>query len=176
MCPKRYLSLWYVSRKPCTHLTSELTPSRNGLNEIPQDPRHLGVPLGASKLISKPMVCSTQSVQLYCINANTISKHTKMRFHMTTSPRSSIRCVQKISKPKVRLTQTAHLYCVKISTISKRTKRSFHLRLAPRSTIGTLKTMSKPMVHLAQTVHLSSIDTNTISKRCETRFHKTHVS
>jgi hypothetical protein len=26
-------------------------------NELPLEPRHLGVPLGASKMISEPMVC-----------------------------------------------------------------------------------------------------------------------
>ena len=52
-------------------------------NEISQDPRPLGVPSGASKMISEPMVRSTQSVQLYCIDANTVSKQTEMRFHMT---------------------------------------------------------------------------------------------
>ena len=32
--PKRYLSLWYVWRKPCTYLVLTLTPSPNGANEI----------------------------------------------------------------------------------------------------------------------------------------------
>ena len=36
-----------------------------------------------SKPISKPMGRSTQSVQLYCIDVNTVSKETEMRFHMT---------------------------------------------------------------------------------------------
>ena len=39
--------------------------------------------IGCVKPISKPMVRSTQSVQLYCINASTVSKETEMRFHMT---------------------------------------------------------------------------------------------
>ena len=56
MRPKRYLGLWYVGRKPCTYLALTITPSPNGPNEIPHDPRHLGVPPGASKTISDPMV------------------------------------------------------------------------------------------------------------------------
>ena len=75
--PKRYLSLWYVWRKPCTYLALTLTPSPNGPNEIPHDPRHLGVPSGASKMISEPMVCLAQTVHLSCTNTNTISKRTE---------------------------------------------------------------------------------------------------
>ena len=56
MRPKQYTSLWYVWRKPCTYLALTLTPFPNGSNEIPHDPRHLGVPSGASKMISEPMV------------------------------------------------------------------------------------------------------------------------
>ena len=55
MRPKRYLSLWYVWHKPWTYLALTLTPSPNGPNEITHDPRHLGVPSGASKAISEPM-------------------------------------------------------------------------------------------------------------------------
>ena len=56
MRPKRYMSLWYVSRKPYTYLALTLTPSPNKQNEIPHNPRHLGVPSDVSKTISKPMV------------------------------------------------------------------------------------------------------------------------
>jgi hypothetical protein len=52
-------------------------------NEIPHDPRHLGVSLGASKMILEPVVRSAQAVHLSCPNTNTVSKQTKMRFHMT---------------------------------------------------------------------------------------------
>ena len=74
---QRYLSLWYVQRKPCTYLTSTLTPYPNEPNEIPRDPRHQGVPLGVSKTISEPMVHLAQTVHLSYINTNTISKRTE---------------------------------------------------------------------------------------------------
>ena len=77
MHPKQYLSLWYVCRKPCTYLTLTLTPSPNGPNEIPHDPPHLGVPSGASKTVSEPMLRLAQTVHLSYINTNTISKRTK---------------------------------------------------------------------------------------------------
>jgi len=52
-------------------------------NELPLEPRHLGVPSGASKMISEPMVRLAQTVRVSCTNTNTISKWTETRFHMT---------------------------------------------------------------------------------------------
>jgi hypothetical protein len=63
-------------------------------NKLSLEPRHLGVPSGASKTIPRPMVCLAQTMHLSCIDTNTISKWTKMRFGLTTSPRSSIGCIQ----------------------------------------------------------------------------------
>jgi hypothetical protein len=51
-------------------------------NELPFEPRHLGVPSSASKMISKPMVHLAQTVHLSCTETNTISKHTETRFYM----------------------------------------------------------------------------------------------
>jgi len=50
-------------------------------NEIPLEPRHLGVLLGAVKMISKPRL--EQTVHLSCTNTNTISKRTETRFHLS---------------------------------------------------------------------------------------------
>jgi hypothetical protein len=47
------------------------------------EPRHLGVPSSASKMISMPMVCLVQTVHLSCIDNNTVSEWTKIRFHTT---------------------------------------------------------------------------------------------
>ena len=94
MCPKRYLSLWYVWRKPCTYLALTLTPCPNGPNEIPHGPRHLGVPSDASKTISELMVRLAQTVHLSYIDTNTISKRTERDSTGPTSPRSSIGCVK----------------------------------------------------------------------------------
>ena len=52
-------------------------------NEISHDRHHLGVPSGASKMISKPMVRLTQIVHLSCTNTNTISKWSETGFHKT---------------------------------------------------------------------------------------------
>jgi hypothetical protein len=53
------------------------------LNEIPHDPRHQGVPSGASNTISEPMVRLAQTVHPSCIDINNVSKQTETRFHMT---------------------------------------------------------------------------------------------
>ena len=50
--------------KHCTYLALKRTTSPNGLNEIPHDPRHLGVPSDASKTISEPMVRLAQTMHL----------------------------------------------------------------------------------------------------------------
>jgi hypothetical protein len=52
-------------------------------NKHPLEPRHLGVPSGASKMISEPMVRLAQIRHLSCTNTNTVSKRTEIRFHMT---------------------------------------------------------------------------------------------
>jgi hypothetical protein len=54
MCLIQFLSLLHVRRKPCTYLASRLTLSPKRLNQLPFDPRHLEVPLGAAKKISMP--------------------------------------------------------------------------------------------------------------------------
>jgi hypothetical protein len=52
-------------------------------NELPLEPRHLGVSLGASKTISEPMVCLVQTVHLSCSNTNTVSERTETRWLMS---------------------------------------------------------------------------------------------
>jgi hypothetical protein len=51
-------------------------------NEHPLESHHLGVPLGASKMISEPMVRLAQTVHIFWTDTNTVSKWTEMRFHM----------------------------------------------------------------------------------------------
>jgi hypothetical protein len=52
-------------------------------SEIPQDPRHLEVPSGASKTISEPIERSAQTLHLSCVKISTISKWTKTRIHLS---------------------------------------------------------------------------------------------
>jgi hypothetical protein len=52
-------------------------------NELPFDPRHLGVPSRMPKMIFMPIACSAQTMHQSCVEINTISKWTKMSFHLT---------------------------------------------------------------------------------------------
>jgi hypothetical protein len=52
-------------------------------NELPFEPPQLGVPSGASKTISEAMVHLPQTVHLSCTETNTVSKRTKMSFHLS---------------------------------------------------------------------------------------------
>jgi len=45
--------------------------------ELSLEPRHVGVPLGASKMISKLMVHLAQNLHLSCTDTNTVSKGKK---------------------------------------------------------------------------------------------------
>jgi hypothetical protein len=71
------------SVQSCTYVASRLALSPNRPNRAPPDPRHLGVPSGPSKMVYEPMVRLTQTGHLSCTDANTISKQTKTRFHIT---------------------------------------------------------------------------------------------
>jgi hypothetical protein len=52
-------------------------------NELPFEPRHLGVPSGESKTISEAMVYLAQSVHLSCTETNIVSKRTETSFHLS---------------------------------------------------------------------------------------------
>jgi hypothetical protein len=52
-------------------------------NLFPLDPHHIGVQLVVPKLISEPMICSVQPLQLFWAEINTISKQTETCSHLT---------------------------------------------------------------------------------------------
>jgi hypothetical protein len=54
--------------------------------ELSLDPHHLQVPSGVTKTIFKPIACSVQTMHQSCVEINTISKWTKMNFHLTDPP------------------------------------------------------------------------------------------
>jgi hypothetical protein len=91
--PKLFTSQWYVQCKPCTYLASWLTLSLNRPTRAPPDPRHLGVPSGASNTIYEPMVRSVQTVHLSCVKISTISKWTEQSSSRPSSLKRTIGCV-----------------------------------------------------------------------------------
>jgi hypothetical protein len=169
-------------------------------NELPFEPRHLGVPSGVSKIISKPVVRLTQTMHLSCTQTNTISKMIEMRFYMThvtlefhrVHPNRFLRIWYVCCK--------LWIYLAPILTLSpngpKRDStwptspilnQDYHtvqtdwneLPFEPRHLVipsGASKTIFDAMVQLPQTVHLSSTKTNTVSKRTETCFHLSLVT
>jgi hypothetical protein len=95
-------------------------------SEIPHDPCHLEVLSSASKMISEPMLYSTQTVHLSCIKISTVSKWTKLSLephHLGVSLGAS----KTISKPMVHLAQTMHLSCTNNNTVSKVKELRFHM-------------------------------------------------
>jgi hypothetical protein len=77
--PKRFLSLWYVWRKPCTYLALRLTLSPNKLkwhSTWQTSPRRFPT------MISERMVHSTQTVHLSCVKVSTISKRNEISIHL----------------------------------------------------------------------------------------------
>jgi hypothetical protein len=63
-------------------------------NEILHDPHHLRVPLGASKMISEPLVRSSQTMHLSRVKVSTMSHELNQASTWASSPRSTIGCVQ----------------------------------------------------------------------------------
>jgi hypothetical protein len=95
--------------------------------KLPLEPRYLGVPAGASKTISNPVVHLAQTVQLSSVKISTISKRNETSIHLSLVPKSTIGPSKMIYEPMLRLAQTMHLSCTDINTISKRTKTKFHM-------------------------------------------------
>jgi hypothetical protein len=96
-------------------------------NEISQDPRHLGVPPGVSKMIYKLMVCLAQIMHLSCTDTNTVSKRTENEIPL--EPRHlgvQLGGAKTISEPIVHSGQTVHPSCTDTNTVSKSTKMGFH--------------------------------------------------
>ena len=126
MCPKRFLSLWYVGHKPYSYLASRLALYPKYQNELPLEPRHLVVPLSASKMISDPMVRLAQTMHLSCTGTNTVSKWKRREIlydprHLGVPPRAS----KMISESMVRLAQRVHQSCTNTNPVSKRKEARF---------------------------------------------------
>jgi hypothetical protein len=173
--PKLFLSLWYIWCKLCNCLASRLPLSPTGPNELPLEPYYLGVPSGASKMISQPMLPLEQMVYLSYTDTNTISKQTKTRFHMTHVTKDFHQAPPKcfpslFGANRAPILSQNYYY---LQTFQN------ELPLEPRHIgvpSGASKMISVPMVCLAQTMHLSFTDTNTFCKRTETRFYKNLVT
>jgi hypothetical protein len=60
-----------------------MTTTISKWTKLSLEPQYIGVPSGASKMISEPMVRLAQTMHLSCIDNNTISKEKGVGFYMT---------------------------------------------------------------------------------------------
>jgi hypothetical protein len=124
---KRFLSLLHILHKLCTYLASRLTLSQMDRNKLPFDPHHVGVPLGASKIISEHMVCSARLCTYLALR---LALSQTGRNKLPLDPhhlrvRSGV--PKMICKPIACSAQIVHLSCIEINSISIHTELSFHL-------------------------------------------------
>ena len=105
-------------------------------NEIPLEPRHLGVLSGAVKMISKP--CLEQTMHLSCTNTNTISKRTENGFHLSLITEEFYRVRSKWFPSLV--WNKPCTYLALILTLSPNgPKQDYTWASSPRSSIGCVQ-------------------------------------
>jgi hypothetical protein len=155
VCLKWFLSLWYFQRKPCNYLALRLGLSTNGPKRVSLQPCHLGVPLDASKMISKSMVRLAQTVHYLAPTPHCLQMDRNKIPHDPRHLGVPTGASKMILEPMFSLTQTMHLSCVKISIISKWTKSTFGCVQNDFWADGTF---------IANRAHLSCTDTNSVYK------------
>jgi hypothetical protein len=129
---------------------------------LPLEPRHLRVPSGASKMISKPMVHLVKTMHLFCTNTNSLQMVQNEIWHGPRHQWVPSGALKMISEP-VAWTNTMHLSCVKIHTISKWAKLSIQYslvtkeyhRVRPKQFLSLWYVWRKPCTYLAPTLTLS---------------------
>ena len=137
-------------------------------NEIPHDPRHLGVPLRASKMTSDPMVCSVQTVQLSCIKITISLNGPKEASSWLTSPRSSIGFIQTDFCAYGTFSANRAPILCQDYTIFKWAKTSYHLsfvtleyhQVHPKWFMCLWYVRCKPCTYLASRLHYLRMDWN----------------
>jgi hypothetical protein len=165
------------SAKPCTYIVPTLTVSPNGSKRDSTWPTRLGLPSGAFKTISEPIIRLAQTVHLSCVKISTISKRSQTSFHLSLVAKEYhwVRPKQFLSQWYIRCKPCS--YIAPALTLSPNVPKwdftwPTHLGL-PSS---AFKIIFEPMVHLAQTAHLSWVRISTICKRTQTRFHLSLVT
>jgi hypothetical protein len=118
--PKQFLSQWYIWLKSCTYELAKLNYLQKVPNKILHDPRHLGVPMGASKMVSEAMVHLVHTVDLSCTETKTLYPiglneilHDPRHLGVLSGPS------KMISEHTVHSAQTVHLSRIKVSIVSE---------------------------------------------------------
>jgi len=110
-------------------LRQDYTIFKMDRNELPLEPRHLGIPSGASSMISQPVVCLVPTKHLSCTDTNSLQTDQNEIPHDPRHLGVPSSASKMMSDAMVCSAQTLHLSCVKISNISKLTEMSFHFSL-----------------------------------------------
>jgi hypothetical protein len=170
VCPKQFLSQWYIWRKPCTYLASRLPLSPNGLRRASTWPSSTRSTIG----------CVQNDFWAYEMSGANHAPIWQRHLHCLQTDRDKIphdprhlRVLSGASKmiyePVVCSVQTVHLSCVKISTISKWTESSMPWASSLRNTTGPNRFLSqwyvwcKPCTYLASRLPLSQ---NWLNRAC----------
>ena len=93
-------------------------------NELPLELRHIGVPSGASNMISKPMVRLAPTMHLTYIDNNSLQTDQNEIRHDPHHLGVPSGASKMIFEPMVRLVQTVHLSCIKITLSPNGPKRA----------------------------------------------------
>jgi hypothetical protein len=146
-------------------------------NELLLKPHHLGVPSGASKMISEPMVCLVQTVHVPSIKISTISKRTEMSFHLSliTSEYHQVHLKWFLSLWHVQRKPCMYL-ASRLALSSNGPKQASTWASSSCNSIGCIQNYFLACGTFAELMHLSCTYTNTISKQSEMRFkfHPVH--
>jgi hypothetical protein len=146
-------------------------------NDLPFEPRHLGVPSGVFKMISKPRVRFAKLCTYHASKLTLSPKGLKRDSTWPTSPRSSIGCFQN-GFPDYGIfgancTSILHRYKHYLQTDQNEILHDPHHLGVPS---GVSKIIYEPTVCSVQTVHLSWIKISSISKWTVRRLYMTHVT
>jgi hypothetical protein len=137
--------------------------SKQTRNEIPHDPPHLGVPSGASKMISEPMVRSAQNMHLLASRLALSPNLPNQASTWASSPRSTSGASKTIYEHMVHSAQTVLLSCTDTNIVCKHTKMRLHIthvtygfhRVCPKWFLSLRYIWHKSCIYLAPTLTLS---------------------
>jgi hypothetical protein len=140
--------------------------------KLPLEYHHLGVPLGASKMIYEPKVHSSQTVHLRAWRLALSPNEVNQASTWASSPRTTIECVQNDFGACVMFSANhatilywhQHFHQMDQNEIPQNPR---HHRVPSSAS----KRISEAVVLLAQIVHLSCVKFSTISKRTESSIH-----
>jgi hypothetical protein len=146
-------------------------------NELPLDPRLLGLPSGVPKINSTPVVHSRKPCTYLVLRLTQSPNGPKRASTWPTSPRSTIGCIQN----------NFQAYRTFGANRAPILRRDYHYLQIDRNKLpldihyigvpsGVPKAISMPVVQSAQTMHFSCVKIKTISKQIKMSFRLIHVT